>query len=231
MEKKKSNVQGELNIAFQQFELTVKDAFIFPEKIPFNRMRDAYYNLNKGRPQDQGKAMGYSDNSTQKKNDENLTDKDKTNNELTLKTVDIREKSISDKNSKNKSDEEKVLNFVKFGQHRDFSFFESYAREIIFQLFNYHKMFFYKYDLEKIMNKEKSKTKTNKINESGKQESKKVNKKTQEISTKKNELNNDNVEKLKKSKEITIKQKKKSILKIKNIQMTLKLMVLMIKNI
>ena len=59
MEKTKSDYHGELNIA--QFELTIKDSFILPEKIPSSRMRDAYYNLNKGNPIDKDKTMGYSD--------------------------------------------------------------------------------------------------------------------------------------------------------------------------
>jgi hypothetical protein len=61
-------------------------------------MRDAYYNLNKGKPQDKDKTMGYSDTSTKEKSKENLTDKDKTN----LKGVDFKEKNISDNNSRKK---------------------------------------------------------------------------------------------------------------------------------
>ena len=171
MKREKNVNHDELDKAFQHFELTVKDPFISPAKISFNRMRDAYYNLNKGRLQENYKAMKYSDNSTENKSKENLTDKDKANNELTkevLKGAGLREKSISDNNSKkkNKSADEKVLNFVKFGQRKDFSFFESYAREIIFQLFNYHKMFFYKYDLEKILQKESNKAKFSRNNKS-----------------------------------------------------------------
>ena len=105
MEKKKNENHGELNIAFQQFESTVKDSFILPEKIPSNRMTDAYYNLNRGKPQDKDKAMGYSDTSTKEKSKENLTYKDKTNNKLTkeaLKGVDFKENNISDNNSRKK---------------------------------------------------------------------------------------------------------------------------------
>ena len=105
MEKTKSDDHGELNIAFQQFELTIKDSFILPEKIPSSRMRDAYYNLNKGNPIDKDKTMGYSDTSTKEKSKENLTDKDKINNKLTkeaLKSVDFKENNISDNNSRKK---------------------------------------------------------------------------------------------------------------------------------
>ena len=105
MEKTKSDDHDELNIAFQQLELTIKDSFILAEKIPSSRMRDAYYNLNKGKPQDKDKTMGYSDTSTKEKRKENLTDKDKTNNKLTkeaLKGVDFKENNISDNNSRKK---------------------------------------------------------------------------------------------------------------------------------
>ena len=38
---------------------------------------------------------------------------------------------------------------VKFGQHDNYSFFEVYSRELIFQLFNYHEMFFFNYEIKK----------------------------------------------------------------------------------
>ena len=225
MEKKKNENHGELNIAFQQFESTVKDSFILPEKIPSNRMTDAYYNLNRGKPQDKDKAMGYSDNSAKEKSKENLTDKDKINNKLikeALKDVDLKDKNVSDNKSKykNKSNDEKVLNFVKFGQHKDFSFFESYAREIIFQLFNYHKMFFYKYDLEKIIFKGNSKAKDNKNNESGKQESKNETHKTKDISNKRTDdindnENTDNIEKKQNNEKEQIKQEQSNLYETK----------------
>ena len=54
----------------------------------------------------------------------------------------------------------------KFGQHQSFSFFESYSREIIFQIFNYHPMYYFKYELKrddifKMMNKDYNKEKHN----------------------------------------------------------------------
>ena len=105
MEKKKNTNHGGLDIAFKQFELIVKDSFILPEKIPFNRMKDAYYNLSKGRPQEKDKDMEYSNNSNEKISKDNLTDKDKANNKLTkepLKGVDFIENTTSDINSKKK---------------------------------------------------------------------------------------------------------------------------------
>ena len=101
MEKKKNTNHGGLDIAFKQFEFTVKDSFILPEKILFKRMKDAYYNLSNGRPQEKDKYMDYSNNSNEKISKDNLTDKGKASNKLTkepLKRVDFTENTTSDIN-------------------------------------------------------------------------------------------------------------------------------------
>ena len=61
----------------------------------------------------------------------------------------------SDKNKKYKNlltnpdtKEEKNIEKIRFGQHSSFSFFESYAREIIFQIFDYHPMYFFNYEIK-----------------------------------------------------------------------------------
>ena len=62
----------------------------------------------------------------------------------------------SDKNKKYKNlltnpdtKEEKNIEKIRFGQHSSFSFFESYAREIIFQIFDYHPMHFFNYQIKR----------------------------------------------------------------------------------
>ena len=62
----------------------------------------------------------------------------------------------SDKNKKYKNlltnpdtKEEKNIEKIRFGQHLSFSFFELYAREIIFQIFDYHPMHFFNYQIKR----------------------------------------------------------------------------------
>ena len=52
-----------------------------------------------------------------------------------------------EKSSSINEDKKKFEN-LRFGQHENFSFFESYAREIIFQIFDYHPMYFFGYTVK-----------------------------------------------------------------------------------
>ena len=63
-------------------------------------------------------------------------------------------------------DNEKKKEKRRFGQHENFSFFESFSREIIFQIFNYHQMYFFNYDItysNKIGDNNKIEKENNKI--------------------------------------------------------------------
>ena len=68
-------------------------------------------------------------------------------------------------------------NDVKFGQHDNYSFFEVYSRELIFQLFNYHETFFFYYEIKKedLMENPEIKINNSKKNEQSATESDKLN--------------------------------------------------------
>lgn len=98
-------------------------------------------------------------------------------------------KESNKEKAKKSSDEERKLNIkkIKFGQHENFSFFESYAREIIFQVFDYHPMYFFGYSIknkdlkDQSTEEEKDKKKTEKPkDESDKKIKKKKEKKENE---------------------------------------------------
>lgn len=83
------------------------------------------------------------DTNDNEKGTEKKTEEEK-KKRLEKETKDQKAKKQS--NDGNKEDKE-YNGKPNFGQHRDESFFEAYAREIIFQLFQYPKLVHFKYDL------------------------------------------------------------------------------------
>ena len=101
---------------FKEFEKEIQTKFIFPEYIPKEYQKKAYYNYLPFRI-NETKALNI--------NKDNLylsaAESDKNEDE-----IDKRE--------------------IYLGQHKQTSFYESYAREIIFQLFKYPIMSFFNYE-------------------------------------------------------------------------------------
>ena len=123
--------------------------FICPKEIAPENANKAYNNLRANKPE---KSSNKNKNDTSSSGIDSLSpgfysDKNKGSKGL-----------LSDADKKL----EKNIEIIRFGQHSSFSFFESYAREIVFQIFDYHPMYFFNYEIK---NNELSE---NNIKESGK---------------------------------------------------------------
>ena len=123
--------------------------FICPKEIAPENANKAYNNLRANKPE---KSSNKNKNDTSSSGIDSLSpgfysDKNKGSKGL-----------LSDADKKL----EKNIEIIRFGQHSSFSFFESYAREIILQIFDYHPMYFFNYEIK---NNELSE---NNIKESGK---------------------------------------------------------------
>lgn len=109
--------------------------FICPKEIAPENANKAYNNLRANKPE---KSSNKNKNDTSSSGIDSLSpgfysDKNKGSKGL-----------LSDADKKL----EKNIEIIRFGQHSSFSFFESYAREIIFQIFDYHPMYFFNYEIK-----------------------------------------------------------------------------------
>ena len=110
--------------------------FICPKEIAPENANKAYNNLRANKPE---KTSNKNKNDTSSSGIDSLSpgfysDKNKGSKGL-----------LSDADKKL----EKNIEIIRFGQHSSFSFFESYAREkIIFQIFDYHPMYFFNYEIK-----------------------------------------------------------------------------------
>ena len=128
--------------------------FIVPQDIPSDQEKNSYANLKYGNPNEIRKRSDDNDSgrdysSLNLFSDTNKTsdnDSDTLTNELKKEKNDKKGIKIKDVSiDSNKSDK----GSKKFGQHANFSFYESYSREIVFQIFNYHEMYFFSYSISK----------------------------------------------------------------------------------
>ena len=118
--------------AINQFENEVQNSFIRPKNVPDDRRIDSFVNFYNTIP---------------------IVDKKKeseiiyfTSSESGLEKLsqnDENDKSIkSESKKKRKPKRIFIPKQIKFGQHLNFSFFEAFTREIIFQMFNYKKIYY-----------------------------------------------------------------------------------------
>ena len=128
--------------------------FIVPQDIPSDQEKNSYENLKYGNPNEIRKRSDDNDSgrdysSLNLFSDTNKTsdnDSDTLTNELKKEKNDKKGIKIKDISiDSNKSDK----GSKRFGQHTNFSFYESYSREIVFQIFNYHEMYFFSYSISK----------------------------------------------------------------------------------
>ena len=128
--------------------------FIVPQDIPSDQEKNSYANLKYGNPNEIRKRSDNNDSGRDYSSLNLFSDTNKTSdnasdtltNELKKEKNDKKEIKIKDVSiDSNKSDKESK----KFGQHTNFSFYESYSREIVFQIFNYHEMYFFSYSISK----------------------------------------------------------------------------------
>ena len=109
--------------------------FICPKEIASENANKAYNNLRANKPE---KSSNKNKNDTSSSGIDSLSpgfysDKNKGSKGL-----------LSDADKKLEKNKE----IIRFGQHSSFSFFESYTREIIFQIFDYHPMYFFNYEIK-----------------------------------------------------------------------------------
>ena len=121
-----------MNKPFQNFIETIN--FIYPKEIATEDEIKAYKNLRNRNPNESGKKN---------KRESSTSEKESSSSSITLSEIGPRARN---KILFSSDDNEKKKEKLRFGQHENFSFFESFSREIIFQIFNYHPMFFFNYD-------------------------------------------------------------------------------------
>ena len=122
---------------FEEFSKKVEIDFIKPQEANINKenAKDYYYNL-KIKLKEPHKKKKKNQNNMNNENNEKFTD----SSELSL--TDNQNYYIVEKDGK----KIKVSKNINFGNHANFSFYESIAIELVFQLFNYPEMGFFKYD-------------------------------------------------------------------------------------
>ena len=113
--------------------------FIVPQDIPSGQEKNSYANLKYGNPNEIRKRSDNNDSGRDHSSPNLFSDTNKTSdnasdtltNELKKEKNDKKEIKINDApTDSNKSDK----GSKRFGQHTNFSFYESYSREIVFQI-------------------------------------------------------------------------------------------------
>ena len=145
MEYKATNAPTQKDDFYFNFENSIKDYLLVPKDVPPYMKIDAYFNLIKGRPNNKsaGKKKILAQSEIKKGS---LSDGNKG---LKYSKEDIQNKNNATDNSSSKVDFKGIPCKVNFGSHSEYSFFEYWAREIVFQLFNYHSMYFFSYKFSK----------------------------------------------------------------------------------
>ena len=136
--------------------------FIGPNEIPIELQNKSFHNMKKNNPYIQAKKeekknkiinsinSSKSNKSSNKIIPNNINESKNiiNNSNLNIQSNSLSESQAEKTSNTEMSDNQKIKD-RRFGQHSSFSFFECFVREIIFQIFNYHKMFFFGYELKK----------------------------------------------------------------------------------
>lgn len=131
---------NEYNDVVEKFANAMENSFITPKAIPSDQRERAFINLipsqifSKKIKEQNGDLLYYSESGNKARIASKIMDDKGYCSEDTKKNKGLKKLS--------KNDDDFVL-----GQHNCFSFYECYAREIIFQLFKYPIMSYHKYDL------------------------------------------------------------------------------------
>ena len=140
-------MESNFDKSYKDFEKSID--FIIPTDVTPENAIKSFVNLKNRDPDESKKKTRYSsstsglDSSSKKTQDKNSKTKDEISNTINGDEKDENKNILLKKKNKNK-----IMN-LRFGQHKNFSFFESYAREIIFQIFDYHQMYFFHYTIRK----------------------------------------------------------------------------------
>ena len=125
---------------FEEFSKKVEIDFIKPQEANINKenAKDYYYNLKIKLKESHKKKKKNQNNP----NSENNESDEKFTGSSELSSTDNENYYIVEENGK----KIKVPKNINFGNHANFSLYESLARELVFQVFNYPEMGFFKYD-------------------------------------------------------------------------------------
>ena len=170
----------ENNNLYEEFFKSIN--FIFPTEITKENAKNSFTNLINLNPREYSKKKAKKQSTNSRTDNQNTTPNNSKELSSSSETIpnknenyynsdnpsnnpmnQIRGENMNEiKISKPKSDNEKEkIENIRFGQHQGFSFFESFSRELIFQIFGYHETFFFDYEItgeELAMNKEDKKT-------------------------------------------------------------------------
>ena len=160
------------------YEGPFESNFIYLENIPEDKMKDSFNNLFKGKPQKniEGKFENKKEILSDNNNMKNLTNpkEEKSSGDL-----------ASDEKFTDKISKINLVN-IKFVQRAVNSLFEYFARDIIYQLFNYHQMYYYNYKFTSKKDNEDTK-----IGEKYNKEDKKI----EPLNSKKDKIDETNINK------------------------------------
>jgi len=140
-------MESNFDKSYKDFEKSID--FIIPTDVTPENAIKSFINLKNRDPDESKKKTRYSsstsglDSSSKKTQDKNSKTKDEISNTINGDEKDENKNILLKKKNKNK-----IMN-LRFGKHENFSFFDSYAREIIFQIFDYHQMYFFHYTIRK----------------------------------------------------------------------------------
>ena len=123
-----------LSSLYEEFEKLVQSQFITPKQINTDKKNMAYLNMNK---------KMYSQEEIEKKIEKKNKNKNKEKNEDVKETTS----EYYDKYTDEYGITYNIPKNVKFGMHANDSFFEVYARENVYQLFDYSMMKYMKYEI------------------------------------------------------------------------------------
>ena len=124
-----------MNKSFKNFMENIK--YIYPEEIASENETKAYKNLRNENP-------NKSENKNKNKVESSTSEKESSSSSFTpFENAPRNSNQIIFSSDNDVKKKEKG----RFGQHENFSFFESFSREMIFQIFNYHQMYFFNYDI------------------------------------------------------------------------------------
>ena len=153
MEEKTIKYLTQVKELYKNYEKSMHDYLIYPKEIPKISKEEAYFNLNKGKPIDINAKRRNLLLQIKLAKKGNWSDDNKGQNvAMKRETQNYNNQSDSQNNIRIQG----VPDKVNFGSHSDYSFFEYWSREIVFQLFNYHQMFCFNYNFSKPQSMQKT---------------------------------------------------------------------------
>ena len=134
-----------INEMFSELEKSIAKFMITPSIVPYYKRKLSYFNLiNENPSKIKGKKKKFLEEIS------NLKNESEDNEHIHLSSNDKAlkiQKSEFDTSESEKSGKIIIPKDIGFGEHSGTSFYEILAREIIFQVFNYHQLFYFKFKI------------------------------------------------------------------------------------